>query len=216
MRKLGAIAIVLAMTALSANAGVITDFVHLPGPNPDGSRTIEGTDYNVFDMMVDTTTDWTNSTLEIVLTTGSFYNNATYGADVEPNPGFFPLVPDLEWDTCATVPAGHPAMAAFTPNAQFGQNTLDGAIPPGNTHIKAGWFDTSTSGPDGRIARLTMSVGAAGTITGSSYNALPGETNPEKEILEGWSVAGGAIVPEPATMTLLGLGGLALLRRRKK
>jgi hypothetical protein len=214
MRKFGAIAIVLAVTALTANAGVITTFEY------QTTVTIGGTDYNVYDMMVDTTQDWTNSTLHIVLSSGSFYNTVPYGSDTEPNPDFFLLVPDLEWDTCATVPAGYPALASFTPGAQFGQtpdNPPDStpAFPPTNTQIKAGWFDTSTTGPDGRVARLTISSDANGTLTGSSYNAVPGSTEPEKGMLEGYAIVDGHIIPEPATLALLGLGSLMAIRRKK-
>jgi hypothetical protein len=72
-----------------------------------------------------------------------------------------------------------------------------------NYSISGGW--NSTTMP---LARIVLPTGQTGTVTGSaSYNTqYPPEGTPVEETID-------AIIPEPATLVLLSLGGL-LLRRR--
>jgi len=210
-------AAVLALGALvgAAHAQVETTFVHV------NTVDIGGTGYNVYDMMVSVEDDWTNSQLETTLTSGHFYNTNVYGRDYEPNPLFYMVFPELEWDTCAAVPFGYSAMAAFTPGSQFGQVPaglpFNPVPPPGNTQIEAGWFDTMKTGPGThKIARITISADANGDITGKSYDANPGSPDPQGKRFDEFYIAGGVIVPEPATLSLLAMGALAVLRRRKR
>ncbi len=208
--------ILLGVLGGAAHAGIETTFVHV------NTVEIDGTGYNVYDMMVAPTVDWTNSKLEITLTTGKFYNNPVIGSDIEAAPALFVFFPGLEWDTYAATPAGSLVPAAMTPHSQFGQTAVGPPIhpllPPGNTQIEAGWFDTGIMGPGTfRVARLTLSGNAAGTIGGESYNANPGFERPEIVSFDGmYTIIGGHIVPEPATLTLLALGALAVMRRRRR
>ncbi len=189
-----------------------TTFVHVR------SVEIDSTVYNVYDMMVTTGTDWALSILEITLTTGELYNHFL-ASDSEPDPTFFGSYPDLEWDTYAAIPAGWPDPANFAPGSQFGQNPDTTDPPMGNTVVKARWYDTTGSswvGGTFKAARLTLSSHAAGTIGGRIYARAP-MVDPYIKSFDGmYFIEGGHIVPEPATLALLGLGGLAVLRRRRR
>ncbi len=193
----------------AAHAEIGTTFVHV------NTVEIDSTAYNVYEMIVTPTYDWTNSVLEITLTTGEFYNHAQ-GSDWEPNPLLFGIFPDVEWDTYAATPSGESVPAAFTVDSQFGQNPATSDPPMGNTVIKAGWFDFGITGPGTlKVARLTLSSDAEGTIGGRSFNANPDDPIPDMGSFYGlYTITGGHIVPEPATLSLLALGGVAVLRRR--
>jgi len=213
MKTFAASMIVLGVLAGSAHAGIATTFVHV------NIVEIDSTFYNVYDMMVTVEDDWVVSRLNITLTSGHFYNDE-FAVDTEPYWIFFSMVPELEWDTYAAAPSGQPVLPSFTPGSQFGQNDgsylTNPAIPPGNTVIAAGWFDTVNTGPGThKVARLTLSADASGDITGKTYDANPGSPEPEFASFDGmYTIIGGHIVPEPATLALLALAPLAMMRRR--
>ncbi len=124
-----------------------------------GTKTINGTTYNVYDVVAITNSDWTNAKLVTELTAGSLYQSPL-GNDVEPNPAIVAVYPDLEWDTYVTVPGGYPRSAGFA-----GETTINTEV------IDASWFDSADTGPGTFVvARLTLSDDAAGIITGRNYN----------------------------------------------
>ena len=190
---------VLVGIAAAAGASVDTSFEKV------NTVDLGGTTYKVWDMKVDTPSDWTNSRMDLTLTSGNLYQDAM-GSDVAPNPAFFGMVPSLEWDTSLDVPGGYLAGVGLA------------SAPPymSDTSITASWFDTVNAGPGlHKIAQITLSSDAGGTITGSSYDIGPALAvccPPEFEFI----IMGGEIVPEPAKIVLLALGAAALLRRKPR
>ena len=172
------IALLLVMTA-SANAAVNTYFTEV------NTLDIGGADYRVWDMMVDVGGDWTNSRVDLTLTSGNLYQDAL-GRDVEPYPHFFPLYHSLEWDTYVTTPGGWAGLVG-----------LAGARPfMTDTSITASWFDLADGPGTWKIARVTLSNDAEGTIWSKSYDVdTPGCGADYSFIIED-----GQIVPEPAAL----------------
>ena len=142
--------------------------------------------------------DWTSAALVVELTSGDAYQDG-FGSDSPPTEAFFPTFPALEYDTYVGILSGEGNGIAGGAGDIGG-----GALSLNAPQISVSWFNTGTNdtGVVG-IGMITLSDDAAGTWTLLSA----GETTTG-------TVEGGAMVPEPASLALLGLGGLAALRRR--
>jgi len=187
---------VVAVAGLVANASVVTSWTQV-----QHGKDVTGTLYNVWQMHSVTSTDWTNARLDVALTSGSMYNDSMGGTAV-PNPAFFTVFPTLEWDTYADIPGGYPA----------GSVGFAGATVMNATTVGASWFDTANTGAgDNMVFQLTLSQNANGTMTGKSYDVQTQGVGVPFE----FPIVNGMVVPEPATLTLLGMGALALIRRRR-
>ena len=142
--------------------------------------------------------DWTGAVLRGDLTSGTAYQNVS-GGDSAPSSAFIGFVPELEFDTYVGI------IDDSTAGIAGGAGDLGGGpLSLDEPQISVTWFNTRTNdtGPI-QIGNITLSDDAAGTW----------------ELIV--SFAGGQVrssgifeVPEPATLSLMGLGGLAVMRRR--
>ena len=212
MKKVLAVAVV-SMVALTARAAITTQLIRidLDGDPTDAPVTLsDGAQYYLCAMRVTTDTDWTNSRLDMELTSGSFYNHP-FGGNGPATPNVVAVHPDLKADThvSSSIPDLEEPISGLNLDASKAGVTMFT-----DTEIHVSWFDTQDGGPvtGATIARIALSLDASGTIAGKSYDVgTAGQGVP----FEGVFVGGPPCQPpEPAALSLLALGSLALLRRR--
>ena len=169
----------------------------------DAANTIPGTVANalIADGEGD---DWTGAVLKIDLTSGSIYNDPT--ADSLQTQGtFWGFLPELQWDSAVGIAFdGSTGIAGGAGDLGGGPHRLGGT---GVDAASITWFNTSTNDTSAvQIANVTMTNDAFGT-----WQLITSFAN--GPIRSGGIIINGRI-PEPATLSLMGLGGLAVLRRR--
>jgi PEP-CTERM motif len=152
--------------------------------------------------------DWTEAVLRIDLTGGSVYNEPGFGSDGAPSSAFIGLVPTLKFDTYVGIiddpTAGFPGGAGDISCEETG--TCFTLEPP---NIFISWFNTRvTDTAPVQIANISLTDDAAGvwTLTTSYTNGL---------VESSGVVIDGVMVPEPGALTVLGVGVLGLMRRRR-
>jgi len=197
MRAVFWVLVVMGLVSAAAEGSVVTEFVRTH------VTTIDETVYNVWEMQVTPEVRWTESRLNVTLSSGSMYHHPA-GGDAHPNPALFETFPDLQWDTYVTGSGGYghevrlyyhePAMAEDSFDLAWGVYLV---------------VDEGTS----KVAQVTLSGDANGTLRGISWGfdiqIPPVFTFPVRD---------GQIVPEPGILLLTGAGGSLLfgrIRRRK-
>ena len=127
------------------------------------------------------------------------------------------LISIIEVDGVAVTPVNVIEQMAFTAGAAPSDGQFNIADEPGGTQPWAGLvqidlnqvlFDAGVAGQATKVAiELDNRLAVASEATTYSHIA--------KKTLGGFSVTAVTNIPEPATMSLLALGGLAMLKRRK-
>ncbi len=145
------------------------------------------------------TEDWTSAALRIDLTHGSVYQTPGAGADGPPTSFVIGLVPEVEYDTYVGIVDGvGNGIAGGAGDLGGGPLSMDGP------QISVSWFNNVANDYGRvRIGMITLSADAQGQcviLSGGKTYYVP--------------VTDGMIWPEPTSLGLLGVGGLALLRRR--
>jgi hypothetical protein len=202
--------VVVACAVSSAQAGLYSQFTN------SGTVSIDGTDYNVWRMYITSFDsgsgnlrdgEWLNALLQIDLTQGSIFHDPA-GSLLPPKSADFEVSPNMEWDSYNSAPieSNTRLVPVFTATALA---------------LDVSWYDVVDNGPlTFMAAQITLSTDAEGTFFSKIYDGekpgvgvkLWGDVLlPEDSLF----LANGTIVPEPASMAVLGFGALALLRRRR-
>ena len=190
--------LILAAVPCAAWADITLDVV-----NVDNSSAPELNGYVTLDLVATTDSDWLSAQMIVTLDApGGFYQDPLGNTNPQsPNPAFFPLAPSLEFDT-------------YVSNGVLGESvSLTGAVDLGGPanevfdadHLSILWYTTDTDDiGELTLARLSLAETAVGTWTFIATASPQG--GPRLEV--------SGIIPEPATLGILALAGLALLRRR--
>ena len=205
MRTLAAVCLMMVL-ASSASGVIVMDIVEV-----DNSAVAELNGYVTQDLVATTDSDWLSAQMIITLDApGGFYQDALGNTNPQsPNPAFFPIAASLEFDT-------------YVANGVLGESvSVTGAVDLGGPaneifdadHVSILWYTTGTE-DIGVLPLARLSI--ADTATGTWELVATASPQGGPRAVAGGPVIDGLLVPEPATLGLVTLGGLAMLRRRRR
>jgi hypothetical protein len=182
----------------------------------------EVTGFTTNDLNIDFTGQLSGVQLLVELTSGSIYQNAA-GSAGPPIGAILPAFPSLAFDTFVTLdsltsggPHGEPLLVGGAVNAggsataAFTTSTINQGFSP------AAGVSSATDQTDFLAARVTLSNDANGTV--NYLASANGVISPTLSVPIINGVIGGAVIPEPSTVILLGMGlvGVIALKRRSR
>ena len=128
---------------------------------------------------------------------GGIYNHGLLGTDDPPNSALFTAYPALEFDSYVDMPDGATIIGGSGPLGS----------EPNDLPIDYGDFVDDGGQTNFVVARITLLSGGEGKATMTIQELDPNGDPDERTYI--------VYMPEPATMSLLALGGLVALRRRR-
>ena len=171
-----------------------------------------------WDLQVTTTGDLLG--MQILSVSGTLYNHVVNdppaaNSDLPPNPFLLPAYPALAYDSYVNLPTTTilPVPGTITILAgTLGTTTAPSVLP-------MDYVDVTNDGPQTNfvVARLTLTSGGP-LLPSFTQTVTPGAplvVNVQEDVGGTPVITTWYNVPEPATMSLLALGGLAVLRRRR-
>ena len=218
---------VLAAVAMSAQADVILETVEL---GPDLSVVVIDSEIAELggaltnDVMLATDTNWLSTVLYAKLTTGTFLQTAPpFGGDKANAPfwGFDPTG-QAPYDTVMVAGDINRDPGSWTAIPGAGDLGIPPTEPQGMTDTVLNI--TAGNGPPSilqvgsvQLARITATPDAEGEWQLLYITSDPvGGVSAEARIVTGGAIVNGRIIPEPATMVLIGLGLLGAARRPRR
>lgn len=208
MLKIYAAILMFAVTATSASA-VVTKF----SVNSYEPAVVPG--YVTNDILISFTSQLTGiQMLAQGLNAGDVYQSE-YGNDTPVDSAFYGFIPAIEFDSFVGI-GGSSAQTTEPILVVGGAVNIGGEAAKTFTTdgIDITWAPAAgvvvANQSDYFVARITLADTANGTL-----RLLGADTDGGPYRTETWQIVDGHIVPEPATLGLLGLGGVAMLRRRR-
>ena len=208
------------LIALVAVAGIASAAM-TGGWSVNAEGTTAMPNHTVNDLVINTTLDWTSAIVS-VNAPGAIYQDSFEATDpitggpLPPPANFLAMVPSLEWDTyiCGGQFSDKDPAPAGTAGA-----TASYTLPPNPicdvNDVLATFFTTTTT--DIGIIELTR-VTVSSAFTGGSWSiAIYDASSAEAPVLEATgTIVEGVLVPEPATMLIMAIGGIGVLARRRR
>lgn len=158
------------------------------------------------------TSDWLSGVIEVIPTGGGIYQHAVGGiTTAAPMGTLMAVYAGLQYDTYVS----NGVIDELVSTAAAGDPGWDySAIVFDASKLAITWY-TSDTDDTGilKLAQVTLEDTCQGTWR-ASVTASP-SGGPRVDVIGG-TIVDGVMVPEPATMSLLAIGGLGLLIRRKR
>ena len=234
MLRAGIGSLLLAFTISSANAGLSVGLLEVPIDSGATAGTFGDTRLagaRTFDMVVDVTDgdDWAGADMVFDVGNYTLYEQS-FGGDTPSNTAQWSIFVANPYDTFVSGAVLHVSGAAdfLGDSSAPAANVLGGAPPNGSSPATFGedglsvaWGDLANRG-DGRytIARLTGEDAGWETAADSGGFDIQGRVvmaGSGPAVLMGFDTSiplANQLIPEPASLSLLGLGCLVMLRRR--